>query len=333
MGCSRQGLSSAPPPSDEAEELLSALRQRIAREDPEDQLPALQSSESFDPRTDNRVAALDLATGALLWKRPLGELSDAHFEVTPEGSVVYPHYCGDDHSGAVAFDPAGKALAMPKEPRKVLAKSSVFWPLPKVRLSRGWELDGFSPGNSKAFRFLDPESGMLEWDLLTEGYPGHVRAWKDLLLYAFGSHSEECVLYAYPAGEQESAWKCDINEVARPKKPLRRVTFEVIGDTIYVEANEHVLAIDPRQGKLLWHLNLAEELDLPFRPGFFGGALNLAVFTQAGDILVVSFEKRVVALNVNTQKVLWHLQPDTFPHTPFAEKEREPSPRHEVGSR
>jgi len=86
---------------------------------------------------------------------------------------------------------------------------------------------------------------------------------------------------------------------------------------LYLEANEHIFAFDPETGKLNWHKDLSKDLNLPFHGGFFGGGLNLAVFAKSGDILVISFERRVVGVDLKSMRCLWHLEPDTFPHCPF----------------
>jgi outer membrane protein assembly factor BamB len=138
------------------------------------------------------------------------------------------------------------------------------------------------------------------------------------VFYAFSYLSDEGILYAYQAGKEEPNWAVDLNHIVKGRdKPLTRMIFQVIEDTLYLEANEHIVAFAPATGQLLWHMDLAKELNLPFYGGFFGGGLNLAVFTKLGDTLVVSFEKRVVAMDLKRKRCLWHLEPNTFPHCPF----------------
>ena len=138
------------------------------------------------------------------------------------------------------------------------------------------------------------------------------------MFYAYSYLSKEGILYARKAGSDRSTWKLDLNEIVKGRKqPLTRMIFQVIDDVIYLAANEHIFAIDPATGKLHWHRNFATDLGVTYGGGLFGGGLNLAVFQKSGDILVGSFEKRVVALDLKEMKYLWHFEPDTFPHCPF----------------
>ncbi|HYE19264.1 MAG TPA: hypothetical protein VEA69_12515, partial [Tepidisphaeraceae bacterium] len=76
-------------------------------------------------------------------------------------------------------------------------------------------------------------------------------------------------------------------------------------------------ALDETTGRVLFHVDLAAAVGLPFSPGFWKGGVNLASLAADGDVLIVSFEERVLALDTRQRKVLWHLRPDTFPNNPF----------------
>lgn len=271
----------------------------------------------FEPKADCRIVCLDLQTGKLVWEHVPDVLSDAHFEWCKQGVVAYPHSSGNDRRHPIFLDAqsGNSVAAFPREPEDILAHSAVFSPGPELKLANGWRLHGFSAGNSKTLVFRD-ERDREAWQIATGGYPHEVRSWKDFVFYA--SSYKEGILYAYRAGAKQPTWTLDLNTIVTGRnEPLTRMIFQVIEDKIYIEANEHIFCIDPESGKLLWHRDVAQDLHLSYRPDLFDGAMNLAVFAKSGDVLVMSFEKRVIALNLKTGKYLWHLMPDTFPQCPF----------------
>jgi outer membrane protein assembly factor BamB len=274
----------------------------------------------WPPKTDNEIAALDLETGKVLWVHKPPKLSDAHFEIYGQGLVAYPNYGGSDKSNPIFLGLENGTPVEQFDARSstCLARSATFWPGPKIELDNGWSLHGFSAGNTKTLTFVDETSTEPVWSAPTGGYPHQVRCWRNIVFYAFSYLSDEGVLYAYRAGEDKPVWTVDLNQIVKGRnRPLTRMIFQVIEDRLYLEANEHIFAFAPATGKLIWHRDLAKDLDLPFHGGFFGGGLNLAAFAKSGNTLVVSFEKRVVALDLTTMTCLWHLEPDTFPHCPF----------------
>lgn len=274
---------------------------------------------TFEPKSDNRIICVDLQTGALVWEHVPKKLSDAHFEWYIDGVIAYPHYSGDDRSNPIFLNAmSGKPIeSFERDHKRLITKSAVFSPSPDIELDNGWRLTGFSPGNNKTLEFRDA-GDKEQWRIPTDGYPHQVRAWGNFVFYAFSYLSDEGILYAYRAGEETPAWTLDLNAIVKDRpKPLTRMIFQIIDDRIYLESNEHIFCIQPDNGKLFWHRDLAEDLDLKFNPNFYGGALNLAVFAKSDNVLIISFERRVVALNVDSGKCLWHLQPDTFPHCPF----------------
>jgi len=42
--------------------------------------------------------------------------------------------------------------------------------------------------------------------------------------------------------------------------------------------------------------------------------IGLASFARQGDTLVVAYEGRIFALDLPTRRILWRMNPDTFPH-------------------
>ena len=271
------------------------------------------------PRTDIEIAALDLRTGKLAWTYRPPKLGDAHFEAYKQGLVAYPHYSGDDKTNPIFLDPeTGVSI---KEfqitSAQCVARSATFWPTPKILLDNGWTLSGFDPGNTQTLTFVDGEKRKA-WEIKAGDYPDVVRCWRNWVFYAFSYLSDEGVLYAYQAGAVMPTWKVDLNKIVKGRRePLTRMIFQVIENVLYVEANEHIFAFEPSTGRLMWHRDLAKDIGVPFDGGFFGGGLNLAVFAKADNTLVVSFEKRVVALDLRTMTCLWHLGTRHFSALPL----------------
>jgi hypothetical protein len=245
--------------------------------------------------------------------------NDAHFEVHDQGLVVYPHYAGNEKTDPLFLDlKKGTPITPFGTDLTPVAKSATFWPGPEIKLTNGWVLQGFSAGNSMSLTFVDPETKAEVWSIDTGGYPYAIGCWNDYVFYAFSYLSDEGVLYAYQAGRETPSWTVDLNKIVTDRRvPLTRMIFQIFGNVLYLEANEHIFGIDPGTGKLQWHRDLAKDLNVPFEGGFYRGGLNLAVFAKSGNTLVVSFENRVVALDLTSMRCLWHLEPDTFPSCPF----------------
>jgi outer membrane protein assembly factor BamB len=285
---------------------------------------------SFAPKEDNRIVCVDLYTGKLLWEYVPKKLSQAEFELYPGGLVADPQIGWSGGTPLYLDAGTGKPIAeFKRDPSRLLAKSATFFN-PPIELNNGWRLADFLPLVDQTLTFRDKAGAKEVWKIETGRHPDVVRSWKDDVFYAQGYLSDDCILYAYRAGGTKPAWTADLNQVVKGRKePLTRMIFQVIDDTLYVEADEHIFAFEPGTGKLLWHRDLAKDLHLEFVPDFYGGGLNLAVFAKSRDVrvmsdtravsevLVVSFERRVVALDLTKGKYLWHMEPDTFPHTPF----------------
>jgi outer membrane protein assembly factor BamB len=295
--------------------------------------PASAGASTFVPKTDNAIIALDLKTGQLIWEYKPKTLSDAHFAAYPKGVVAYPHYSADNKTKPIFLHPkTGKRIAaFRRRSADLMGRSTTFHPPAPVVLSNGWRLSGYSPGNTKTLQFVDRRNKPV-WSIPTPGYPHRVGQWKDVVFWAYSYLSKDGLLHAHRAGQRKALWKVDLNRLVggsqanskAPRfhgriraQPLTRMIFQILDGTLYVNANEHLFALDPASGRLRWHRDVARELGLKYHPDFFGGALNLAVFAKSGGVLVVAFEKRVVALDLKRGRYLWHLQPDTFPHCPF----------------
>lgn len=281
-------------------------------------LPACRGK-SWRPKVDNEIVCVNLRTGELLWKYKPTKLGDAHFELYKDGLAAYPHYDGSDRSNPIFLDiNTGHPIPPFERIRKHLeAKSAVFWPGPEVVLESGWRLSDFKPGYEKSLTFRDSANPAKIWKIETQNAWPVIRSWKNFVFIGPDYLCHDGILNAYQGGATKPTWAVDLNAIVKGRKPpLNRMICQLIEDTIYLEADEHIFAINPSSGRLLWHRDLATDLGLQFG-GFYGGGLNLAVFAKDGNVLVISFERRVVAIDLNEGKYLWHLEPDTFPECPF----------------
>jgi outer membrane protein assembly factor BamB len=275
---------------------------------------------SFRPKLDNEIICIDLRTGRTLWECKSQKVGDAHFELYEEGLVAYPHYDGSDRSQPIFLDiKTGHPIQPFEQSRKDRqAKSAVFYPGPEVVLESGWRLSDFKPGYEKSLTFRDSANPAKIWKVETQNAWPVIRSWKNFVFIGPDYLCHDGILNAYQGGATKPTWAVDLNAIVKGRKPpLNRMIFQLIKDTIYLEADEHIFALDPSSGRLLWHRDLATDLGLEFAGDFYGGGLNLAVFAKEGNVLVVSFERRVVAIDLREGKYLWHLEPDTFPECPF----------------
>jgi len=285
--------------------------------------PAL--ARDFVPRDDLEIIALDIKTGALKWTHKGTPLGNAHFELYPGLLAVYPHYDTDDTSNPMLLDPkAGVVLKTDtRDPKQRVKASAAQWVKGPIVLANGWRLENFDAGNMKDLEFVDPKTAKVVWTVKPAEYPEYVLAHKDTLYVAYGYLTDQAIVFAYRAGSEKPAWSIDFNKLlGKPtaKKALTRlgrVAVQIIGDTLYAQSGEHVFAIAPTSGKVAWRLDAAKTLGIKYEPDLYGGALDIAVFARDGDMLVVGFEKRVLGVKAASGKLVWNMQPDTFPHSAF----------------
>jgi outer membrane protein assembly factor BamB len=274
-------------------------------------------AKDFAPRADLEIVALDDATGALRWAHTGTALGNAHFELYPKLLVAYPHYDQHDHSSPIFLDPAtGKTTPDSRAQTSVLvARSWSQWPDAPVVLANGWELTGFRQGDTKDLTF--EHEGAVMWTVHPLEYPEHVLAFKNLALYAYGYLTNQAMIFAQEAGAAKPAWKIDFNAVLKPPTRASRVAMQLLDGTLFAQVDAHVFAIAPATGKIAWSTDVAAAAGLHYTPDLFGGASDCAVFARDKNVLVVSYENRVLALSATSGKLLWSLPPDTFPHTAF----------------
>ena len=286
------------------------------------------SAKDFAPRDDLELVALDLATGAVKWVHKGAPLGHAHFELYPKLLAVYPHYDLQDRSKPMLLDPATGAPATgavardPRDPKRLIAASSAQWIRGPVTLANGWTAR-FKAGYTRTIEWTDSSSGKVVWTIDPGVYAERVLAYKELALVGWGYLTDEAILAAYQPGAKQPAWRLDFNDLlGKPKAKkahgrLGRVQPQVIGDVLYLQTGQHVFAIAPATGKILWRLDAANAFGVPYEADLYGGALDVSVFSRDKDTLVVMFEKRVFALDARTGRVQWHVAPDTFPNTAF----------------
>ena len=211
----------------------------------------------------------------------------------------------------IRFRPSSESANISKQSRLSSGRTS------EVVLESGWRLSDFKPGYEKSLTFRDSANPAKIWKIETQNAWPVIRSWKNFVFIGPDYLCHDGILNAYQGGATKPTWAVDLNAIVKGRKPpLNRMICQLIEDTIYLEADEHIFAINPSSGRLLWHRDLATDLGLQFG-GFYGGGLNLAVFAKDGNVLVISFERRVVAIDLNEGKYLWHLEPDTFPECPF----------------
>lgn len=275
---------------------------------------------SWIPTQDNGIVALDLMTGQVLWRHTASKLGTARLEVYKEGLVVYPDPNREQKPERVFtlnLTTGEKIANLQTNGKTPLTESATFRVPPDRSLDNGWVASGI---NSATIQFIDPTSGSTKvvWEIDTGDYVHAIKFWKDMVFCAHSYMSDDGFLFAYKAGGDTPLWKVDLNSIVKGREhPLTRLVFQVIDHVLYVQAKEHIFSFDPLTGALNWHRNVARELGLRLRGDLFGGALNVAVFAKEKDVLVISFELRVLALDLKTNKYLWQFNLGTFPNTSY----------------
>ena len=272
------------------------------------------------PKTDNAIAAWQASTGATLWLHAPQRLSQALLELYRARLVV--HLDGE-LGERIDLDPKnGSPLSPPEGPATApLAKSHAFdqW---SVVLANGWRLANFSPGTSQVLSFED-SSGRSTWKLATNTYPESVAAYGDSVFWSRGSADGDGIVHAVKAGAARETWRFDANgAVSARAQPLTSPRFAIVEGQLFVQAREHLFIVDPGTGSLIQHLDLAKLSGVPWQArrseaALYGGGLSAASLVQDARTIVVAYERRVIALDAASRKLLWHRDPGCFPSLPL----------------
>jgi Leucine-rich repeat (LRR) protein len=261
---------------------------------------------------NNRVICMDLRSGKVLWEHRPDRISIALLELYKDGLFIQRSTPRVDNGGPLYLDAkTGKPVKEFKRDRgRLLANSAILDDTPVV-LANGWRLEPRF-GDRKTLQFVEPKSGTETWRIEIGDSISDLCAWNDFVFYALDMHNSKGVFYAYRAGGKKPAWTVDLNHIIKDKEaPLTRMFFRVIEDTVYVQAHQHIFALKPESGKLLWHRNLVTDLDLEYSD-LHGPGNDWSSMTKDGNILVIAYEMRVIALDLKAKKYLWHLYPDSY---------------------
>ena len=90
----------------------------------------------------------------------------------------------------------------------------------------------------------------------------------------------------------------------------------MIGGELYVQAHQQIFVLDPEQGSVLRHHDLAALTGLGWYK-LYGGNVHTPTYVRDSDTLLVSFEKRVIAFDAASHRLLWNRDPHSWPHQPL----------------
>jgi outer membrane protein assembly factor BamB len=274
-------------------------------------------------KLDNNIVSLDLHTGALLWRNKEHNISQATFKLFHEGLVAQlDRQSKQTHPTDIFLNPkSGKNICSFDTDKAHLLAS---YNRPKHdQLENGWKLKDFRPGYSTKVQFADPKTGKVVWEIPNLNYPTEVWCWKNLALFSFSSagvRTGQARLYAYEAGASKKKWVVIPDWILHGQgwAELRQMTFDIIDDVIYIDANEHIFSVDPETGRVLFHKDLSHDLNLKYHPELEGDPwmFSLVHFAKSQDVLLISFNKRLIAFDLKTNRYLWTFEPDVFPSQP-----------------
>jgi hypothetical protein len=272
-------------------------------------LPARATS--YVARHDLEIVARDARTGQQIWRHVPPKLSDVQKWLLPGGLFVSSYDGPDKH---LFLDPK---TGQPIPPFDWQRQLSAVGEREKLVLSNGWTLHDFHRGSSRTLDFFDGKSRMPVWSVATATYPHEVVAWQDHVIWARGYLSDDGIVCAYQAGAAKPAWTVDLNDLVEAgPRALTRMKLFLHGNTLFVQSQEQIFGFHPRNGALRFRYDLATDLGLKFRPDFWRGGVPDAQLRFAGDVLLIAYECRVVAIDMKAQRYLWHLAPDVFPSDP-----------------
>lgn len=268
---------------------------------------------SFAPRYDLQVVARDLRTGQQVWRHVPPRLRGADKWLLPGGLFLRQYE--DNENNLLFLDPeSGQSIA----PFDWQAQLPAVGKREEIILSNGWTLVNFRSGTSKTLEFFDSTSTRTPvWTLDPNTYPHEVVAWEDYVYWTRSYLSGDGIIHAHKAGSSTPTWTVNLNDLVEPRpQSLKRMKLTVHRNTLFVQSDEQIFGLHPRNGALWFRYDLATDLRLNFRPDFWRGGVPVAGLQVTGDVLLIAYECRVIAIDMKSHRYLWHLAPDSFPYKP-----------------
>ncbi len=274
-------------------------------------------ADDIAPRPDNGISAHDLRTGALRWandtievgntrlilrQRSL-EISDASRDPAPT-IFLDPHHGerlpGSDHSAPLVTSPPSPSASR------------------TLHLARGWHLPHFRPGTDQDLHFQDA-TGQGVWTIPLARHHYAVATLGDRVFIAQDYLATDAVIQAWQAGDTQARWRIDLNATpGLANGELRRITlWPATPDQLLAQAEHHLFAIDPADGRIIWHLDLAAAAGLPQAELYEDWGSPLASIAIAEGMAVLCFDREVLAVDLEKGRLLWAMEPDTDPHAPL----------------
>lgn len=251
-------------------------------------------ADTYSVPDDFGVAALDLATGNVLWRVP-GKMGPATLRV--EGNAVIasedPMYGRGTNGATLVLDVASGAKAKVQRGAKAIAPIAE---LPRNLKYAGRTVEygtggtGYLAYGSDATHGLD-EFVQFDWDASDV----HVVGNRAVLAFNFESGGE---VYAYDLDKKDLAWDFRTYEHVKTIPEHVHTSISVDKDRVLVSADEHIFAVDAVTGAMLWHTALPRQ---PIRR--YDAAWT--TFARHGDTLILRVYEDLFALSAADGKLLW----------------------------
>ena len=133
-------------------------------------------------------------------------------------------------------------------------------------------------------------------------------------------------LRAFDLATEKELWSFDCGKPTGYPRPDSGASVKVVANRVLVQARLHLFALDPRTGRQLWRGHIRNAPNTPKWPvsaALYHSGTECRI-TAAGDIAVLAFHYRLIAMNVTTGKFLWAWMPDSYPwlSNPIADEAR-----------
>ncbi|MBN1459435.1 MAG: PQQ-like beta-propeller repeat protein [Armatimonadetes bacterium] len=191
----------------------------------------------------------------------------------------------------------------------------------EVVLLNGWRLGGFSPGDSRKIEFFDACSCETRWSIWLRDWPHNVWSWKNTAIFDIDG-----ILFAYEADSSEPAWVLNLSDVVydvydpaklNQSQLLLRLELLISRDMIYIESQGFLFAVNPLDGHVQWYIGYGDDLALLSQTALSKYCYYGTSVMKHDARLVVSSAMHVIAMDLESSEYLWHIESDSFPHTPL----------------